>query len=166
MKRLFILFFASVLMFTNCEDKKKDLNAKYDELIRQGDSIEVAHQDFMKAHNDMSGMHQNFSEQLASTEIKDSTVMEDIAKHEVILKRHDAILESHNTMFENHKNLKSDFDAMTDLEMEAKIAEMKDGHQQIMDEHAKMEDEHEMIMNEHESIKKTLSETQAEDSND
>ena len=164
MKNLFFLLFVAVFMLTNCEDKKKNLTAKYDELMKQADSIEASHQDFMKTHNEMADMHDKFKQQLEGMELQDSTVIEDIAKHDVILKRHDVTLESHTEMFENHKNLKSEFDAMTNLEMEAKIEEMEQDHEKIKSEHATMEDEHNTIMNEHDAIEKALNENQAKES--
>ncbi len=164
MKRLTMLLFTIALVFTSCDDKKKGLTAKYDDLMKQGDSIEVAHQEFMTTHNKMADMHQKFTEQLSAMEIEDSTLLEDIAKHDVILKRHDAIIESHTELFETHKTLKSEFDMMTDVEMESKIEEMKNGHEKIKSEHSEMENEHDMIMSEHEAIEKKLMQTESEDS--
>ena len=164
MKRLPILLFSIALVFTSCDDKKKGLSAEYDELMTQGDSIEVAHQEFMTTHNKMADMHQKFTEQLSAMEIEDLTLLEDIAKHDVILKRHDAIIESHAELFEAHKTFKSEFDAMTDVEMQSKIEEMKNGHEKIRNEHAEMESEHDMIMSEHKAIEKKLMQTESEDS--
>lgn len=162
MRKLNTLCIAILLMFTNCDDKKKDLTAQYDELMKQGDSIEVAHQDFMKTHNKMSDVHQKFKEDIKSITLEDSTILADIARHDVILKRHDALIKSHDELFEMHSNLKSELDAMTDAEMEAKIAEMKVGHEKIRSEHASMEKEHDMIMDEHKAIEKAITESPVE----
>ena len=161
MKKLCILLFATATMVVGCDDKKKDLQAQFNTLNKENDSIEANHLEFEEAHKQMLAEHQKFSEELKTVTVKDSTVLEDMAKHEVILKSHDAILKSHTELMKGHKQLKSDFEGFSDIEMQAQIDQMKDDHDKMMEEHTTMQDEHTLIMNEHQNIEKRLAEEMA-----
>ncbi|WP_373519558.1 hypothetical protein [Pricia sp.] len=156
MKKLVILLFTTALVAVGCDDKKKDLSAQFDTLMKENDSVETVHQEFEEIHKEMMAEHQRFTQELEGMEVQDSTILEDVAKHEVILKNHDAIIESHGEIIEGHKDLKADFDQMSDVEMEAQIKEMKEGHDEMMSEHATMEEEHDMMMNEHQAMRQKM----------
>lgn len=148
------------LTVMGCNTQNKDLTAQFDTLQKENDSIEVAHQAFNDTHDEMMAMHREFTEELKQVEVQDSTIMEDVAQHEAILKQHDAVLESHSEIINGHKELKADFESMTDVQMKAQIKQMKEDHDQMMQEHDKLEEEHAMMMEEHQAIREKLDATQ------
>ena len=159
MKNLCIALFVTALVAVGCDDKKKDLKAQFDTLMTESDSIEGNHQEFEKIHNKMKAEHQKFTQKLDSMPVQDSTALEDMAKHEVILKSHDAILGGHAELIGGHNELKSEFDQASDVEMQAQIDQIKKDHDKMMREHITMQDEHETIMAEHQDIENRLAET-------
>lgn len=158
MKKICILLFVTALVAIGCDNKKKSLNAQFETLMKESDSIESSHQKFEKIHSEMMAEHQKYTEDLKGMELQDSTLLGDLAKHEVILKRHDAILESHAELIGGHKQLTADFDKLSDVEMEAQIEQMEEDHDKMIEEHAAMEEEHEMIMKGHQGIKNKMAE--------
>jgi hypothetical protein len=166
MKKLCILFIfiATAFLAVGCDSKKKDLAKQSETLMKEGDSIEVSHQEFEEIHKGMMTEHEKFTEQLKAMEVQDSTLLGDLAKHEVILKRHDAIILSHAELIGGHKQLEADFDQLSEVEMEAQIKQIKEDQDKMLKEHTTMEEEHEMMMKEHEVIKKTMEEEMNGDS--
>ncbi|TXD80971.1 hypothetical protein ESY86_19605 [Subsaximicrobium wynnwilliamsii] len=164
MKKVCILLFATALMLVGCDNKKKDLTAQSETLMKESDSIEASHQKFEEIHKEMMTEHEKFTERLKGMEVQDSTLLGDLAKHEVILKSHDAIIESHADLIAGHKQLKADFDQLSEVEMEAQLKQIEEDHDRLMKEHATMEEEHEMMMKEHQDIKEIMTEGMETDS--
>ncbi|MDN3492473.1 hypothetical protein [Winogradskyella bathintestinalis] len=165
MKKISILLFTAALIFISCDDNKKNMTNQFDILMKESDSIEVAHTKFADTHKQMVNEHNAFSEELNGMELQDSTILDDVAKHGVMLERHDAILMSHNEIMKSHSNLRAKFDNLSDVEKTAKIEEMEKGHDKMMREHATMKDEHDAMKTDYNTIREKISDTE-ENKND
>ncbi|WP_179345648.1 hypothetical protein [Winogradskyella ursingii] len=156
MKKLSILLSITALIFLGCNNEKKELKAEYDAFVKKSDSIHMAHNEFEDRHDKMLSEHQKFSEQLASMEVKDSTVMEDLRKFGLMIERHDAIIKSHREIIDAHKNNPPNFDEISTLEFNDKVEEMRDWHDRVMNDHDLMKDEHEKMQVTYRNIKENL----------
>ena len=109
--RTLLSFFTFLLVLVGCENtQKKELAAKFDKLEMQHDSLEQVHAEFKTVHSEMTQKHQEFTTALEGMELQDSTILEDVAKHEAILKKHEATIEGHDAMIAAHEELKAGFE--------------------------------------------------------
>lgn len=145
-----------LLAIISCNDDKKTFTDQYDKLMKQNDSIEQAHMEFQQHNEQMAMEHQELVAQLQGGEIEDSTWLEDLARHEVLLKKHQGILAGLQEMIKGHQELKDGFGAMSTDEMKIQIDEMSQLHDQIEDEHDTMREEQENMREEHNKIKEEL----------
>ncbi|WP_179005857.1 hypothetical protein [Winogradskyella forsetii] len=155
MKKLYTLLILTVMVF-GCDNEKKELMAEYDNVAKKSDSINTVHQDMESHHSKMIEEHNKFSEELQGMEIKDSSVLENISKHGMMLERHDAILKSHKEIMEAQDNATPNFEDLSNIEISEKIDKMKAWHERMRNDHEMMKNEHEKIMQEHKSVKERL----------
>lgn len=158
MKKLINLF-ALLVLIVGCENNNKELSEKFDKIQSQRDSISQVHSEFKSTHDEMLKKFQNLNEKLASMEVQDSTVFDDVAKHGTILEQHDAIIKSHDEIIEAHEKMKTSFEEKSEAEKTSQIEEMIANHKKMMEEHQAMEEDHSTMEKEHEGIMAKLDST-------
>lgn len=153
MKKIILILSIVAGVVLGCNDDKSSFTEEYDQLMTQNDSIEQVHNQFRDTHHQMLLEHDELAQQLESTEVEDSTVFEDMAQHEVILKKHEALLAGHGELIQGHEELKNNFGNLSTDEMRVQISEMKNNHDKIQSDQKEMRDEHDQLMKEHANLR-------------
>ncbi|WP_439150920.1 hypothetical protein [Winogradskyella sp.] len=154
MKKIYLLLL-SVMLFC-CDNDKKGLIEEYDTIVKKSDRIRTVHQNLAAQHDKMTAEHYKLSEELKGIDIMDSTLLEDMRKHGMMLERHDAILKSHQEIIDAHNTTDPNFDELNAIELQDKIDSMKKWHETMRNDHEMMKNEHNRIMDEHKSLKEKL----------
>ncbi len=162
MKNILMILAVVAISFTACDDQTKNLSEKFEDLQKESDSINQAHSALMAQHEQFKADHAAISQQLMGRELEDSTWLEDLARHEVVLKNHEAQMAKHDELIRGHQELRNTFSSLTAEQMEEQISMMRDNHDAIMNDHETMRDDHEQIRDELESIREDVNEADAE----
>lgn len=163
MKKFTSVLILMVLSIVSCNGDKKDFTEEYNKMLTESDSIHKTHIQYQKKNEMMMMEHKAIVEEIQNVEVKDSTVFENLAQHEVIIKKHEGMLKSHEILLEGHEELRANFGNLTPDEMKAQISEMKEVHKKIKEEHSIMRQEHERLMQEHENIRTKFKDIKPED---
>lgn len=149
--RLILVLLALVLV--GCNDEEKDFADQYDELMKENDRIEQVHNNFKNSREELIQNHQEVMQQMESIEIEDSTVLENMAQHEVILKKHEGMLAGHEEILKGHRELKQNFGNLSTDQIKAQIIEMENVQKRIKQDQSAMKREHELLIEDHQQIR-------------
>ncbi len=159
MKRYVIILAVAFFAVSACGDQNNKVQEDFDKLMTQNDSIEKVQSTFENTHQEMTQEYEELSQRLEGGEVQDTTMLENLAKKEVILKNHETWMSSHKDMISAHSELRSDFNNMSDAEKQAQISKMKSDHQSIMSEHETMRSDHDQMKKDFEDMRKKLNDT-------
>lgn len=153
-----LIFVLLALVLVGCNDEEKDFAEQYDELMKENDRIEQVHTNFKNSREELIKSHQEIMQQMETMEIEDSTILEDMAQHEVILKKHEGMLAGHEEMLQGHKELKQNFGNLSTDQIKAQIIEMKNVQERIKQDQSTMKREHDLLIEDHQNIRGNLRE--------
>lgn len=153
-----LIFVLLALVLIGCNDEEKDFAEQYDELMKENDRIEQVHTNFKNSREELIKSHQEVMQQMEAMEIEDSTILEDMAQHEVILKKHEGMLAGHEEMLQGHKELKQNFGNLSTDQIKAQINEMKNVQERIKQDQSTMKREHDLLIEDHQDIRGNLRE--------
>lgn len=158
MKSFKFIFIVFAVALISCNNEEKDFAQQYDELMKENDRIEQVHRKFLNSREDLIKNHQEVMQQMETMAIEDSTLIEDMARHEVILKKHEGILAGHEQMLQGHKELKQNFGNLSTDQIKAQIIEMENVQGTIKNDQDNMRQEHDLLIQEHQNIRGNLRE--------
>ena len=153
MKKLTFIFALVAMAFTSCDDGSKGLAEEHDSLMRDSDSIQEVHAELQSNLQALRTEYQSLSQELAAGPVEDSTWLENLAQHEVLLQKHEGMLAGHEQMIQGHDAMRNDFNNLSNDEKRAQLDEMKNVHDQIEDDHGTIRSEQETMMDEHKNIR-------------
>lgn len=158
MKKSNLVIFLLALVIIGCNDEEKDFAEQYDELMKENDRIEQVHRNFQNSREELIRNHQEVMKQMETMAIEDSTIIEDMAQHDVILKKHEGMLAGHEQMLQGHKELKQNFGNLSTDQIKAQIIEMENVQERIKQDQNTMREEHDRLIEDHQKIRGNLRE--------
>lgn len=133
MKKAAFLLFAFLIVFTSCEDTRNTLHEKYNQLTQRTDSLKTAHGKIAGMHEAVSDEKDALQERLNDMQIADSSALAHLSRHEFLLEKQETLLGSMEELIQTHKNFEKEYEAdnTSDVELEAKLKELKTNYNEI-----------------------------------
>ncbi|MBT0607374.1 hypothetical protein [Aequorivita echinoideorum] len=154
--RILTTFLFATLLLA-CNNKNTDFEDKLAKLQKENDSIANVQNQIKQEHTAMMKQHEEFMEEISSGNLSDSTLVRDMAQHEVMLKKQDAVIKANDELMQGHNQLKQDFATLPEAEKEAQLKEMMDDHDRIMKDQDMLQKEIEQMKDEHSKMRENLS---------
>jgi chromosome segregation ATPase len=145
MKTILMIFVVAAIAMTSCDNDRQNLSDSFDKLQRESDSLLQNH-NALKSHHDMHvASHASVNERMAGATLQDSSWLETLANHEVVLRGHEAEIQKVEQLFEGHRELKANFGNLTTEEKQAQIDAMSNDLNEIKDVQKGLESDHEKL---------------------
>ncbi len=156
MRTIIMILFVAAFAMTSCENDRQKLSDSFDKLQKESDSLLQKHND-LKSHHEMhAASFVSLSERMAGVALEDSSWLEKLANHEVILKGHEAEFQKVEQLFAGHRELKTNFPNLTTEEKQSQIDAMSNDLDEIKDTQNSLESDHDKLDKELTKIEEDL----------
>jgi chromosome segregation ATPase len=145
MRTILMILVVAAIAMTSCDNDTQNLSDSFDKLQRESDSLLQNH-NALKSHHDMHiASHASLNERMAGVALQDSSWLETLANHEVVLKAHEAEFQKVEQLFAGHIELKNNFTNLSTEEKQAQIDAMSNDLNEIKDLQKGLESDHEKL---------------------
>src|SRR5690606_4867889 len=109
MRTILMILVVAAIAMTSCNNDRQNLSDSFDKLQKESDSLLQNHNALRSHHQMHAASHASLSERMAGVALVDSSWLETLANHEVLLKSHEAEFQKVEQLFEGHRELKTNF---------------------------------------------------------
>lgn len=145
MKNILMILVVAAVALTSCDNDKQKLSDSFDKLQRESDSLLQNHNALKSHHERHSASHASISERMTGVALEDSSWLETLSNHKVVLKGHEAEFQKVEQLFEGHRELRNSFGSLSTEEKQAQIDAMSNDHDEIKDIQNTLSSDHERL---------------------
>lgn len=145
MKNILMIFVVAAIAMTSCDNDRQNLSDSFDKLQRESDSLQQNH-NALKSHHEMhSASHASVNERMTGVALEDSSWLETLSNHKVVLKSHEAEFQKVEQLFEGHRELKTNFGSLNTDEKQAQVDAMSNDLDEIRDIQNSLKSDHDRL---------------------
>lgn len=161
MKKISLLALLVVLLTTySCGDRQTPLQKEYDYWLAKHDSSHQYHSKVMERHKNMVAVHDELKNVLGQEENPDTSLVNQMAKHEDFYRQHEEIMKTHSAIMKDHVAFKIRYDKgeVSDEELRTKLDAMIKDHDKMDRDHQYVQEETTRIRSEHNDLRRKYNE--------
>lgn len=146
MRNILMILVVVAIAMTSCNNDKNELSTSFDNLQKESDSLLQVHTALKNHHKLHMDAYVSVNERLTGVTLEDSSWLETLASHQVVLKSHEAEIVKAEQLFTGHSELKANFNNLTTPEeMQAQIDAMTADLEAIKNAQSTLSADHEKL---------------------